>query len=94
LGAWNFGNEINGVENGAVNRDRRAIAVCRVNARTHPRQRIDDAAHRPAAQRPIAGERGNERMCGDDAGEHAHRAPRVAAIEWSGGFAEPAHTAA
>jgi hypothetical protein len=55
------------------------------NPRAHPLERDDDPAHRPAAQRAVAREGRAERVRGENAGEHSHRAARIARVERGGG---------
>ena len=52
-------------------------------------QRHDDPAHRPALQRVVARERRSERVRGQDAGQHPHRAAGVAGVEDAAGARKP-----
>jgi hypothetical protein len=65
---------------GAVNGQRRRTGVRR-DAGAHALERNDDPAHRPAAQRLVAGDRGGEPVCGQGAGHHPHRAAGITGIE-------------
>ncbi len=79
---------------GADDGERHAPAVARLEARAHARQRFDDALHRPAAQRGVAGHEAGEGLAGQDAREQAGRGAGVAEIEHVGGLAAAAHAEA
>jgi hypothetical protein len=61
----------------------RRMAVERRQTRAHQFERLDDAAHRAAAQGLVAGEHGGEGLRGEHAGEQSHRRSGVAAVEWA-----------
>ena len=53
-------------------------------------QRLDDAAHRPAPQRGVAGDEGGDRVGRQDAEEEPRRGAGIAEIEQIFGLGEPA----
>ena len=57
-------------ERPAAYRDWKVVRVA-LEARTHPGERLGDAPHRPAAERPVAGEHGAEGVSGQEAQEQA-----------------------
>ena len=66
---------------GAAPDTQRRAPVSGVDVPAHPLQRVDDAPHRTALQRRVAGQNGVERVAGEDAGEQAHGRARVAGVE-------------
>ena len=74
----------------AGDRQRQAAAFARDEACADPAQRLDDAAHRPAAQRGVAGEEGGERMGGEQPHEEPRAGAGIAEIEHVVGLAQPA----
>jgi hypothetical protein len=93
LRAGHVGREVDGRQPSARDRQGEA-AVVRFEARAHPRERRDDAAHGTAAQRVVSGDRGRERMRGEDAREQPGRGAGVAGIEHAGGGLKAAQPAA
>ncbi len=63
--------------------DRAAAAVRRTRRMRAPMRSSGTMIrpHRPAPERVVAGDRRAERMRGEDAGEHAHRAAGIAGVE-------------
>jgi hypothetical protein len=60
----------------------RKLAVrASVDARPQCAQGADDASHRPPLERAVAAEHTQERAASEQAGEHAHRRARVAAVD-------------
>ena len=76
----------------ALNFERCEFFVTRLDAGTHLCERVDDAAHRPAAERGVAGERGLKRLGGEDSGEEAHGSAGVPGVEGAARGVEPAET--
>ncbi len=71
---------VNGLEGAATDGHRQTPAVG-LDARPHPAERLDDAAHRPAPERVVAGQRGREGKAGENAGEQPGGGTRIAGIE-------------
>jgi hypothetical protein len=71
---------VDGGEERAVNRDRRA-AFGEFYARAHLRERLADALHGAAAERDVANEGEDAGLRREQAGEHAHGRAGVAAVE-------------
>ena len=93
LGAWDGGRIVDGRERSARYSERGAILVGD-DPRTHPRERFDDAAHRPAAEGRVTDEHGCERVGRQDARHQAHRGARIARIERRGRGLKTAKAAA
>jgi hypothetical protein len=76
----------------AAHRERRP-SIVGLDRGAHALERDDDALHRPAAQRLVAGHGGRQRVCRQHPCEHANRGAGIARVEHTGGrlqAAEPA----
>ena len=65
----------------APHRERQAVAPTLLEPRTHPGERCRHPPHRAAAKRPIAGERGGERVRGEETEQETRGRTGVAAVE-------------
>jgi uncharacterized protein (TIGR02300 family) len=78
----------------AGERQRQAGTAAARERGTHARQRLDHAAHGPAAQRGVAREQAGERLAGEDAHQQAGARAGVAEVEHLLGLGEPGLAAA
>ena len=62
----------------------RRLAVLAVDARAHPRERIDHPPHGAARQAGIAHHPGGKALAGQNAAQEPHRGARVAAVQVAG----------
>ena len=81
LGAGERQGVVNRVEAAAADVERGEVAAAGADARAHLRKRLDDAAHRAAAQGGVAGEGGIEGLAGEQAGEKTQSGAGVAGVE-------------
>ena len=87
LGAGHGHAPVNGLKATAVD-DERGAAVGRRDPRAHRAQRVDDALHRPAAQRVVARERHVNRPARDEPREQPQRRAGIAGVERGARLAE------
>ena len=66
---------------GAADRERQSAALPRHEARPETAQRVDNAVHRPAPQRRVAGDERGDRVRRQHAKEEPRRGSRIAEIE-------------
>ena len=79
---------IDGPEPGAVDFERRELVFARANLRAHFGQRPHDALHRPAGERLVPEDAGEEGLGGQDSAQHTDGGARIAGVEIGGGRAQ------
>ena len=94
LRAGHFGGELDRVNSGQPLNRQRWPALLGSDPGSHSLQGHDDPPHRTAAQRVIAGDRGLERVGGQNSGQHPHGAAGVACVEHGGGCDQAAQAPA
>ena len=84
LGAGDRRGVVDAREARSLNRDG-CVAVGEIDVRTHLHQGFADALHGAPGERLVTGEGEAAELCCEQAGEHAHRRSRVAAVQRLGG---------
>ena len=93
LGAGHWRRVFDRMEAATGDGERRA-AVDGLDAGAHAGQRVDDAFHRPPAQRGVAGDGRREGMRSEDAGEQPRRRARVLRVQRRRRCGQPAQASA